>query len=39
VAVDDLDLNELDNFVICKKSSTEGISQLGVKERIIKKLI
>lgn len=35
VAVDDLDLGGLTNFVLTPKS-TEGIKQLGVKEKIIK---
>jgi hypothetical protein len=35
VAVDDLDLSELGNFVQTPRSS-EGIKQIGVKEKIIK---
>lgn len=36
VAVDDMDLSALDNFVMTKKPYNEGIKQLGVKEKILK---
>jgi hypothetical protein len=39
VAVDDMDLSKLDNFVMTKKPYNEGIKQSGVKEKIIKFLI
>jgi hypothetical protein len=35
VAVDDMDLSELNNFVITKRPYNEGIKQCGVKEKII----
>ena len=38
VAVDDLDLSKLDNFVLTP-ISTEGIKQSGIKEKILKLLI
>ncbi len=38
VAVDDLDLSRLSNFVHTKKMR-EGIKQLGIKEKIIKHLL
>jgi hypothetical protein len=36
VAVDDLDLSKLDNFVMTTKPYNEGIKQSGVKEKILK---
>ncbi len=36
VAVDDMDLSKLSNFVQTKKPHNEGIKQCGVKEKIIK---
>jgi hypothetical protein len=39
VAVDDMDLSKLDNFVMTKKPYNEGIKQSGVKEKIIKFLM
>jgi hypothetical protein len=35
VAVDDMDLSELENFVQTKRPHNEGIKQCGVKEKII----
>jgi len=35
VAVDDMDLSELGNFVMTKKPYSEGIKQSGVKEKVI----
>lgn len=35
VAVDDMDLSELNNFVMTKRPYNEGIKQCGVKEKII----
>jgi hypothetical protein len=35
VAVDDLDLSKLDNFVMATKPYNEGIKQSGIKEKII----
>ena len=35
VAVDDMDLSELSNFVITKRPHREGIKQSGVKDKII----
>lgn len=39
VAVDDLDLSELDNFVMTKRPYNEGIKQSGIKEKLLKYLI
>ena len=36
VAVDDMDLSNLDNFVMTKRPHNEGIKQSGIKEKIIK---
>ncbi len=36
VAVDDMDLSKLDNFVMTTKPYNEGIKQSGVKEKILK---
>lgn len=36
ISVDDLQLDKLENFIWCKKYNFEGISQLGIKEKIIK---
>jgi hypothetical protein len=36
VAIDDMDLSELANFIHCKKSYTEGIKQSGLKDKILK---
>lgn len=35
VAVDDLDLSKLDNFVMTTKPYNEGIKQCGIKEKIL----
>jgi hypothetical protein len=35
VAVDDLDLSKLDNFVMTTKPYNEGIKQSGIKEKIL----
>jgi len=35
VAIDDMDLSELENFVHCKKPYNEGIKQCGLKDKII----
>ena len=35
VAVDDMDLSKLSNFVMTKRPYKEGIKQSGVKEKII----
>ena len=39
-AVDDMDLSDLgdDHFVMCKKYRKEGIKQLSIKEKTIKRL-
>jgi len=39
VAVDDMDLSELENFVQTKRPHNEGIKQCGVKEKILKFLV
>jgi hypothetical protein len=39
VAVDDMDLSSLENFVITKRPHNEGIKQSGIKEKIMKYLI
>ena len=36
VAVDDMDLSKLENFVMTKRPHNEGIKQSGIKEKIIK---
>jgi len=39
VAVDDMDLSELSNFIMTKKPYTEGIKQSGIKDKILKFLM
>ena len=39
VAVDDMDLSSLENFVMTKRPYNEGIKQSGIKEKIMKYLI
>ena len=36
VAVDDMDLSKLDNFVLTAKPHNEGIKQSGLKDKIMK---
>ena len=36
VAVDDMDLSKLENFVMTKRPFNEGIKQSGLKEKILK---
>jgi len=36
VAVDDMDLSKLENFVMTKKPYNEGIKQSGIKDKILK---
>jgi hypothetical protein len=39
VAVDDMNLSKLENFVMTTKPYNEGIKQSGIKDKIIKFLI
>lgn len=39
VVIDDLDLSELNNFVLTKRPHSEGIKQSGIKEKLLKYLI
>lgn len=39
VAVDDMDLSKLDNFVMTTKPYNEGIKQSGIKDKIVKFLM